>query len=76
MYRKNYCSTCSISSGVGGGSIDKMLKFLCDGQDTDSQAVLMGPGLVIKEIVFMVSCLFVQNSLSTMGSTLKEKNLF
>ena len=32
-------------------------KYKCDGQDADRQAVLMGTGLVIKEIVFMVSCL-------------------
>ena len=52
MYRKSYCTTI----GVGGGSVDKMLKFyvfkfLCDGQGAVRQAILYGDRSCVRKML-------------------------
>ena len=44
MYRKSYCSNPGVGVGIGGGGMNKMLKFnvkfLCYGQGAVSRAIL------------------------------------
>ena len=40
MYRKSCCTTISVGVGGGSGGMDRMFKFLFDGQGTVRRAIL------------------------------------